>query len=56
MITKTTTFVEKLVILFMVILSLTLGFVSGIIYSNKEHRALETQFNHNTGDFQWTRK
>jgi hypothetical protein len=50
--------IEKVTILFIIILSLTLGFVSGIIYTNKETKTLAAyydvgRFNLNTGVFEW---
>lgn len=67
MITKLATFkrnptfsniIENVTILFIIILSLTLGFVSGIIYTNKEIKTLAAyydagRFNPNTGVFEW---
>lgn len=50
--------IEKVTILFIIILSLTLGFVSGIIYTNKETKTLMVycdigKFNPNTGAVEW---
>lgn len=70
MITKTSTIrkskfnfsniIEKITVLFIIMLSLTLGFVSGIIYTNKETKSLAVyhdagQFNPTTGIFEWKR-